>query len=48
MRDGKESDYLKLLKKKAKKCYEKVVFQDTWACQFPWTELIVGEDGLDF
>jgi len=21
------------------------VFQDAWACQFPWAELIVGEDG---
>jgi len=22
------------------------VFQDTWACHFPWAKAIVGEDGL--
>jgi hypothetical protein len=49
MKDEKESNYLKLLKKKAKNCYEKnQVFQDTWACRFLWTELVVEEDGLVF
>ncbi len=22
------------------------MFQDTWACHFPWVKAIVGEDGL--
>ncbi len=22
------------------------MFQDTWACSFPWVEIVVGEDGL--
>jgi hypothetical protein len=26
----------------AKSC----VFQYTWACQFPWAKLVIGDDGL--
>ncbi len=22
------------------------MFQDTWACHFPWVELVIGDDGL--
>jgi hypothetical protein len=33
-------------KKKPKKFYEKTrVFQDTWACHFPWAKPIIGDDG---
>ncbi len=24
------------------------MFQDTWACHFPWVELVIGDDGLVF
>jgi hypothetical protein len=37
------------LENKTKKIYEKnCVFQNTWACWFPWAELIFGENGLIF
>ncbi len=46
---GMESlDFLEpLAKKKPKRFYEKTcVFQDTWACHFPWAKPIIGDDGL--
>jgi hypothetical protein len=47
-RNGKELvEFVEPLKKKPQKSYEKTrVFQNTWACHFPWAEAIVGEDGL--
>ncbi len=47
-KNGKERiEFIELLEKKPQMSYEKIyVFQDTWACCFPWTEVVVGEDGL--
>jgi hypothetical protein len=47
-RNGKEHvEFVEPLEKKSHRSYEKTrVFQDTWACHFPWVELVVGEDGL--
>lgn len=34
-------------KKKPRRFYEKTcVFQDTWACHFPWVEFVIWDDGL--
>ncbi len=43
-------DFLELpIEKKPMKSYEKTrVFQDTWACCFPWAEPVIGDDGLVF
>jgi len=48
MRNGKEPfEFVEPFEKKPKRSYEKTrVFQDTWACHFPWVEIVVGEDGL--
>jgi hypothetical protein len=36
-----------LAKKKPRRFYEKNrVFQNTWACCFPWAKLLIGDDGL--
>ncbi len=47
-RNGKEHvEFVEPLEKKSQRSYEKTcVFQDTWACCFPWVETVVGEDGL--
>jgi hypothetical protein len=46
--NGKEHvEFVEPLKKKPRRSYEKTrVFQDIWACCFPWAETIIGEDGL--
>jgi len=46
--NGKEHvEFIEPLEKKPRRFYEKTrVFQDTWACRFPWVEANVGEDGL--
>jgi len=48
MRNGKEPfEFVEPFEKKPQRSYEKTrVFQDTWACHFPWVEIVVGEDGL--
>jgi hypothetical protein len=47
-RNGKELiEFVEPFEKKPQRCYEKIhVFQDTWACCFPWAEVVVGEDNL--
>jgi len=47
-KDGKEHfDVFEPLEKKPKRSYKKTcVFQDTWACHFPWAKSIVGGNGL--
>jgi hypothetical protein len=47
-KNGKEHvEFVEPLEKKPRKSYEKThVFQDTWACCFPWVEIVVREDGL--
>jgi hypothetical protein len=46
--NGKEHvEFVEPLKKNPRRSYEKThVFQDTWACRFPWAEIVVGEDGM--
>jgi hypothetical protein len=47
-KNGKEPvEFVEPFEKKPRRSYEKTcVFQDMWACYFPWVEAIVGEDGL--
>jgi hypothetical protein len=47
-KNGKESvEFVEPFEKKPRRSYEKTcVFQDMWACHFPWVEAIVGENGL--
>ncbi len=47
-KNGKELvEFVEPFEKKPRRSYEKTrVFQDMWACRFPWVEAIVGEDGL--
>ncbi len=47
-RNGKELvEFVEPLEKKLQRPYDYIhVFQDTWACCFPWAEIVVGEDGL--
>jgi hypothetical protein len=47
-RNGKELvEFVEPFEKKSRRFYEKTcVFQETWACCFPWAKAIVGEDGL--
>ncbi len=48
MRDGNDSNYFQPLGKKIKNIYKKSrVFQDMWACQFPWAELVVSGRWFD-
>jgi len=46
-KNGKELvEFVEPLEKKLHRFYEKTcVFQDTWACYFPWAKAIVGDDG---
>jgi hypothetical protein len=41
-------DFLELpTKNKPNRFYEKTyVFQDTWACHFPWAKPVIGDDGF--
>jgi hypothetical protein len=37
---------LNLLKRNREGLMKTCVFQNTWACHFPWVETVVGEDAL--
>jgi hypothetical protein len=49
-KDGKEHfDVFEPLEKKPKRSYKKTcVFQNTWACHFPWQSLLLGAMAWSF